>query len=151
MTAPARFPLLQHPTRLLRTGAVLLVAVGLCLWLTRPGIVGCPRAWVVPHLGPALGGLFSMVLGVPACNGLLAYLVPLVLAMLLVRRIVPVLGTLLVCVLAEGAYRALWLHDAQWAILWPAWKAASSLVLAAPLLALHLWRQRAVGYSQTLL
>lgn len=78
------------------------------------------------------------MLAVPVCNGLLAYIGPVIVAIALFRRPLPVLLTPLACAITEMGYRAIVLHDVQWALLMPAWKTVASLALVFPIFLAYL-------------
>jgi len=124
-------------------GAVIgALIVGLTPILTSAGIVGCPRSAFLKALPHEISGLIDMVIGVPGCNGLWAYLVPLAAAAVMARRPAPVMLTLVGCILVEMGYRGLYLDDSQWTWLMPAWKTASSLVLLSPLHIIYLMMRK---------
>jgi len=102
--------------------------------LTGPGIKGCPAWPALRELPSFAKGLVEILVFVPSCNGVLAYIVTIAAAAILYRRITAALLSLVGCVLAEMAYRFLLLGDTQWAVLMPLWKFIAGFSLSTPIL-----------------
>lgn len=138
MTNPAP-PLIPDYAR--RILIFLLIAILVPLF-TQKGLVGCAAWPSLETLHPIPKSFAEMIFSVPVCNGWLAYGYSTVAAILLFGRTGPLVLTVIGCTLTEIGYRATFLGETQWALLLPAWKFTSSLILLTPVLLIYFLRKK---------
>ena len=101
---------------------------------TNSNLLGCSASYGGISLSSTahyLRGLPYFLLVLPACNGLLGYLAPLLLVIIFVRQQRAIFVTLALCVLTEILFRTLYLHDNEWSVwLLTAHKALPATVVA---------------------